>query len=680
MSLLIASDLRKSFAAQQVLDGAGFELHAGQRVGLVGLNGSGKSTLMKILTGLLKPDSGQLALLGGATAGYLAQEPQLDPQQTVRSAANEAFHELAELERELAEIEQRLSSEPAVGETHDALLERMSHLHGQIDAQRGWTREHRVEAALQGVGLEPEQFDLPISACSGGQKSRVALARLLLREPDVLMLDEPTNHLDLAGCAWLAEQLRQIQGAALIVSHDRWLLNAVCTHILELRRGRCAMYTGNFEAFREQKALAALSQGRAFEKQQAFIDQQKNFIERFRAGQRAKEAQGRLTHLNRLLNSDQLVNAVQQDSSVMLAFTAAARSGDLVLRAEGLRVGFPARDAQPEVELIRGLDLELHRGDRLAVVGPNGVGKTTLLRVLLGQMPALAGEVKLGANLDIGYFDQLHAEVLPGRTALDAVREVEPEMDELSVRNLLGALHLSRDSVFKPFRSLSGGEQSRVMFARLMLRRCNVLVLDEPTNHLDLDTTAVLEEALADFDGTLIMVSHDRALVQKLARTLLVVEPPYARIVKSGVEQELQRLAMLWKKPPRPREQPAPPAAAGRASPKPARTPDTNDANGVGQRGETAPASPPAAQPAPAAPKNKYANMKGRRYAKLTSTQLEERIADVEARLAAVEAELALPETYRNARRFSDLQETHAKLKREADELGEEWLIKAEQA
>ena len=515
--LLSAENLVLSFGGQRVLDGANLRLDRGERLGLIGANGTGKTTLLRVVTGEQEPDDGQVNLARGATVGVLRQDPVFTPGHSVRDEAELAFAELHALADVLRDLEHRMAD---AGDDLDAVMAQYEAAQQRFETAGGHAWRHRLDAALEGVGLGPTFWETPVEKLSGGQRSRLALAKLLVGEPDVLLLDEPTNHLDLEAVEWLEGFLGRYAGAVLVISHDRYLLDRLATRIARLDRGQIQSYPGNYTAYLKQRELAELSQGRAFEKEQAAIEKEQEYIRRFKAGQRARQAKGREVRLERKLAAGDVVGEVRRDAKINIDLGGGGGRG-LVLAVEKLAKRYG------ELVLWRDVRFDVLHGDRVGVVGPNGGGKTTLLKALLGHEPADGGRVKWGVNLDVGYYDQRLDDFDPAATVLHSAARDAPEgIKPQQVRDLLAALLLRGGAVDKPMAALSGGERARVMLCRLLLRRPDVLVMDEPTNHLDIPSREALEAALDGFGGTIVCVSHDRYFLEKVTDRLLVIEPP----------------------------------------------------------------------------------------------------------------------------------------------------------
>jgi len=525
MPIVTVSNVQHSYGSNVVLDGATMAIEPGEKVGLVGRNGCGKTTLMKIMLGRLEPDAGQVQVQRGSRVGYLSQDPDLDREETLRGAAEAAFAELHDLHLKLNEVYDRMAS--ADGAELERLLKQQGRLEGQIEAAGGYAIDHKIDATLHGLGFNDDQFKIKVKNLSGGQKGRLGLARLLLESPDVLLLDEPTNHLDIAGREWLEEFLaEEYPGAVILVSHDRWLLDRVVSRIIEVERGMIREYPGNYEkyiALREERRLTAQ---RVYDKQADRVRQEEQFIRRYKAGQRAKQARGRESRLERFKRDEMVERPIDLDV-MNLKLPKPPRSGDQVVTAEGISKRYG------DLVLFEDLDVSITRGERIGIIGPNGVGKTTLVKCLLGEMQPDAGRVRLGSRLNVGYYKQTHEHLDLSLTVWQYLQSVIVSLDgsakasEQQARNLAGSFLFSGSDQDKALGDLSGGERSRAVIAGLVSSARNLLVLDEPTNHLDIPSSERLEYALspeAGFDGTILLITHDRALLQATCDRLIVFE------------------------------------------------------------------------------------------------------------------------------------------------------------
>ena len=524
MSILTASNLAKSYGPQDVFEGVSLEVPHGAKIALVGPNGSGKTTLLHLIAGLEKPTAGTIHRAKGLRVAYLPQQADLCSTGTLLEAMLEIFADLQAQATELRRFEAAMA-DPTTGEE---ALQKYGPALEAFEQAGGYIYEQRIQQVLSGLGFnEDDDFRRPVAQLSGGQKTRAMLARLLLEEPDLLLLDEPTNHLDLAGIEWLENYLKAWKGAVVVVAHDRAFLDAVVERVWELEWGRLERYRGNYSAYVIQKAERLALQRAKRGRQQQFIARTEDFIRRNIAGQRSREAKGRQKRLARL----ERIERPQEYRPLSLDLGDAARSGDLVLGLYDLAVGYDS--AAP---LFAAQEFELRRGQRVALLGPNGSGKTTLMRTILSEVPPLAGRVRIGASVHLGYFAQGHTDLDPEKTVLETILDAG-ELTTRQARNLLGRYRFSGDDVFKRVSDLSGGEQARVALAVLTLQGANVLILDEPTNHLDIPSQEVLQEALSDFGGTLLLVTHDRYLIRRLTTCVWAIEDGQLWEFKEGYEE-----------------------------------------------------------------------------------------------------------------------------------------------
>ena len=522
MSILSVSHIGKSYGAERVFADVSFKINEHDRIGLVGPNGVGKSTLLNILAGYEEADEGSLTFTRGARIGYLAQDADFQPENTLREEMLTVFDQVRAWERELSELALQLASDEAQADQqlHAELLARYADLQHQFEHAGGYTYENKVAQVLDGLGFSREQQAASVMHLSGGQRTRAALGKLLLQEPDLLLLDEPTNHLDLASLEWLETYLNAWKGAMVVVAHDRYFLDRVISRTIELAFEHIEEYAGNYTTYLRLRAERMERRLREYEAQQAQIAHTEEFIRRYKAGQRSREARGR----QKLLDRMERVERPQDFAAMHFEFNTVINSGQLVLSTQKLIVGYPARQPGEEpVVLARVADLELLRGERVGLLGPNGAGKTTLLRTIIGELAPFSGSVTLGHNVRIGYYSQTHEGLNLERTIVDEIRQVSA-LSEDGARGFLSRFLFSGDDVFKPIGTLSGGERSRVALAKLTLQGSNFLVLDEPTNHLDLQSRQFLEEILDEFEGTLLFVSHDRYFVDSLASKVWVIE------------------------------------------------------------------------------------------------------------------------------------------------------------
>src|SRR5438105_2718904 len=519
MPILSIIQVSKFYGAERIFDGVSFQINEDDRIGLVGPNGAGKSTLLNILARREEPDEGSVALARNARIGYLPQVVDFHPENTLREEMLTVFAEVRAWEDELNELALALAAPEAQADRalHEQLLQRYADLQVRFEHAGGYTYENRVDQVLDGLGFTREQQEAPVFQLSGGQQTRAALGKLLLQEPDLLLLDEPTNHLDLKALEWLESYLINWKGAMVVVAHDRYFLDKIVSRTIEMAFGRIEEYPGNYTKYlhlREERVERRL---REYEAQQAHIAHTEEFIRRYKAGQRSREARGRQDLLDRV----ERVERPQDFPEMHFEFTPVVDSGQMVVSTQKLVAGYI--DGKQRTELVRVADLELLRGDCVGLLGPNGSGKTTLLRTIIGELSPLSGQVHLGHNVRIGYYSQTHAGLNAERSIIDEIRQVSV-LSEEGARTFLGRFLFSGEDVFKPIGTLSGGERSRVALAKLTLQGSNFLILDEPTNHLDLPSRQFLEEVLAEFEGTLLFVSHDRYFIDRLATKVWVIE------------------------------------------------------------------------------------------------------------------------------------------------------------
>ncbi len=667
MPILTATNISHSYGDRPILQGVSLSIEPTDRIGIVGRNGAGKTSLMKVLTGQLKPDMGQVVLQRGARVGYLHQDHNLDPTETLREAAEGAFEQLHNLHKELNHLYEEMAT--AQGDELDRLMKRQMEVETAMEAAGGYSIEHKIEEVLHGVGFTDSQFDIKVANLSGGQKGRLALARLLLESPDIMLLDEPTNHLDIDGRLWLEDYLtRDFKGAVVMVSHDRYLLDAVVTRILETEQCRLIDYPGNYMAFRQLRAERRLVMHRAYEAQQSKIKKEEEYIRRFKAGQRARQAMGREKRLDRE-KRDNLLERPMEMAELKLNLPKAERTGDIVVSARKVSKKYTNADGVEKV-LFHDLDLSIARGERWGIIGPNGAGKSTLIRCILGETPVDSGTVRLGSNVKVGHYKQTHEHV-PTDTRVyrylqDVILKEAPQaaMSEQAARNLAGAFLFSGEEQEKELGMLSGGERSRAVLAGLLASAKNLLVLDEPTNHLDISSAERLEEALAPgedgdgYEGTLILISHDRALIDATCDHLLILDGKGNAEVFNGTYTDWHEKEVDRKK---------------RAARQEAEEKERREAADR-QRKAQAEAQAKKQQ------QQKAAGPSTNALARLKTDQLEQKIEKIQQRLKQIDQDLGNPDVWRDAKKSSNLSEERTRLVSELEPLEFEWARRAEDA
>lgn len=545
--LLQASNLNKSHGVRTVLSNISMQIQERERIGLVGVNGAGKSTLLQILAGELSYDSGDIFKSKETRIGYLAQNGGLNSNRTLWEEMREVFTPLLEIEQELRELETRMADPLLIDnpKLYDETMSRYSARSDWFREQGGYEMEAKIRGILHGMGFADFPQDTIVHTLSGGQRTRLALAKLLLQEPDLLMLDEPTNHLDIETLTWLESYLRGYPGAILVVSHDRYFLDALVQGIYEIERHACRRYTGNYSRYVETKQAEYEIELKHYEKQQDQISRMEDFVQRnlVRAST-TKRAQSRRKALERMDKLDKPLGDLKKAS---FSFEVDKTSGKEVLHAEELAVSFDG-----QVPLFKQVSFQLTRGETVALIGPNGIGKSTLLKVITGQREAMQGSYRWGTNVTIGYYDQEQSQLNPANTVLEEVWGAYPHLEEARIRTVLGSFLFSGEEVLNKVSSLSGGEKARVALAKLMLLNANMLILDEPTNHLDLYSKEVLEASLIDYEGTLLFISHDRYFLNKMAERIVELSPTGANVYLGNyddyVEKKQEQLEILAEK------------------------------------------------------------------------------------------------------------------------------------
>lgn len=614
MILLSLQGIQKSFGTNEVLRDASLVLQDGQRMGLVGVNGCGKSTLMKIIAGIETADGGTMTMQKGLKLGYLAQQGQVGEGRTVLEELESVFEPVQRMEQQLRDLEHQMA------DAHDeASLHRLGSQYDQLtrrfEESNGYGWRSTVQGVLAGLGFRKEQQGQMASLLSGGERTRLCLGRMLLTEPDVLLLDEPTNHLDLKSIAWLEDYLRTYRGAVLLISHDRYFMDHVCDRMCELLLGATECYDGNYSAYMVQRTERFEIRMKAYELQQKEIARQEAIIARYRQFNREKSIRLAESREKRLEKVERLEKP-KDESAIHFHFDVRRRTGDDVLMIDDLAKGFSGRT------LFEHVKMHLRAGDRVALIGDNGVGKSTLFKCIVGEEKPDCGTIRFGAGVDIGYYDQHQAHLHENKTVLDEVWDDFHRLDQTEVRGALGLFLFTGDDVLMPISTLSGGEKGRVALTKLMLKKDNVLLLDEPTNHLDMDSREVLEDALRDFPGTILAISHDRYFINRFAEKVMVME-------KDSVTEYLGNFDDYIEK----RDRPRPPVSS--LEDEPTRTAQTREKKKTRQQNALL------------------------RELKAAVDKAEAAIEQNEREMARLEAELARPETYNDLEAMRRLTESY---------------------
>ncbi len=654
------SEVHKSYGTQDVLRGTSLQINPGEHIGLVGRNGAGKTTIFRLVNGEETPDKGEVIRARGTKLGLLAQHIHFEAGSTVHESALAAFGHLQQIEHEMHELEHRMAE---AGVDLDQVLERYSDLQHQFEREGGFEYAAKAESILQGLGFERESWSLETEKLSGGQQNRLGLVRLLLAEPDVLLLDEPTNHLDVTAVEWLEEFLQTYASAYVVISHDRYFLDRACRRIIELENGRASSYTGNYSHYLVEREERREAQQRAYDNQQQMIAKTEEFIRRNLAGQKTKQAKSRRTMLQKL----ERVDAVRADQSQGdFRLRSIERTGNHVLMVEGATIGYPGKT------LARDISFTLRRAECLGIIGPNGSGKTTFLKTILKKTPALAGEIRWGTKVQIGYYAQQLDDLDDRNEIIMELRRVAPANATAGeLRSFLAKFLFTGDDVYKHVRDLSGGEKGRLALAKLIYSRVNVLVLDEPTNHLDIPSREALEEALDAYEGTILTISHDRYFLDRVATQMLALDGEGMAEHYDGDYTQYHD----WK------------ATGFGASSTPLGGGPYLSSNGLsGQQANenveaeavrsdhAAKSKPPRKGKGPAAaPKPAIKVIKKHRTESVSPHQLESEIAEAEKRLAEISEQMSRPDVARDATKLIGLDEEYRETEAKLALLYEQW-------
>jgi ATP-binding cassette subfamily F protein 3 len=655
-------DIEKSYGPHDVLRGATWQHNPGEHVGLVGRNGAGKTTLFKLLLRSEEPDKGTIVRQSGLSVGHVGQHLDAEPGMSLFDYVETAFADVLTIERKMRSIEHDLADSARPAAEHEKLLSRYAELQHDFEHADGYTLHSEVERVLMGIGFDKSDWDRPILEFSGGQQNRAMLARVLLTRTDLLLLDEPTNHLDLKGIEFLEEFLQSYEGSYLLISHDRTFLNRTVTKMIELAHGKLIEYKGNYERFLELRNERMEKMQVDYERQQEYIEKTQDFIRRNLAGQKTKQAKSRRTMLARL---DEVDRPETDETLARFALDAGPRSGAIALTADDLSAGYG------EKVVVSALALTVRRGERYAIMGPNGSGKSTVLKTFAGRLEPLAGSLSFGHNVQVGYYDQTLGDLDPNGQVIDEVWNLDHGQTEEAVRSYLARFSFFGDDVNKKTSALSGGEKGRLALAKIMYRGGNLMLLDEPTNHLDVYTREALEEALEQFTGALIVVSHDRYFIDRVAENILLVEDGVGEVYAGNYTDLVERFKAeeVGLGPKRPKK-PGPTATGG-----PAPAPVVKPRSGAG--------SPPVVPKPKAPPLSPEARAEQKQRDKRLR-RIDEEIAALEARIASAEGErerndllLCSQEVYSDGDRSRKIQTQNSDLKAMVDLLYGKWEVLA---
>lgn len=641
MMLLQTNNVLRRFGADVLFHNVNLQITDHARVALVGRNGAGKTTLLKMIAGITSPDEGTITTAKNLSIGYLAQDQGLDSENSIWAELDTVFAPLHAQEAELRALEQKLATVDATSAHYQELLRDYDRRQESFRAAGGFEAESRMRGVLRGFGFGAEMEAQPVNTLSGGQKTKLALAKILLQAPDLLILDEPTNHLDMGVLSWLEDYLKGYSGALLVVSHDRYFLDRVVTEVNDLDNRTLTHYRGNYSAFVKQKTARLKTEMKHYEHQQKEIAKLEDFVNKnlVRAST-TKQAQARRRQLEKM---DRLERPVEDDRSIHFAFHSDKESGTEVLDVAELVIGYQDRP------LAGPLTFSERRGQRMGIIGPNGIGKSTLLKTLLKKQPPLSGTIKFGASLSIGYYDQEQQQLHPAKTVLDEVWDDHPDMTETAVRSLLGSFLFVGDDVYKQVADLSGGQKARLELTKLSLNPTNYLILDEPTNHLDIDSREVLEAAINDFSGTVLFISHDRYFINQVATDVLAMKSTGITRYQGNYDDYLTAIAAV--------EQ------------------TQGDASTTPTAGKTGGSTTPAKQQSYQAQKD---NQRARRKLERAADQLEERVTKLTERQEELETAMAAPEVATDLDKLTDLQKELDQVTTQLAKLEDEWTTAAE--
>lgn len=637
MILLQANDVERRFGADVLFHNINLQVQDHGRTALVGRNGAGKTTLLKMIAGITEPDEGTISKVKNLSIGYLAQDQGLDSQNNIWAELDTVFAPLHEEEKEIHQLEEQLATLDSTTDRYQQILKKYDRLQTDFKKRGGFEYESRMRGILTGFGFGEEYYDTPVNALSGGQKTKLALAKILLQAPNLLILDEPTNHLDMNVLAWLEDYLKSYSGALLVVSHDRYFLDHVVKDVYDLDNRTLRHYTGNYTQFVQHKQERLKAEWKHYDQQQKKIAKLEDFVNRniVRAST-TKQAQARRKQLAKM---DKLERPTTDNQSIHFHFHSDKDSGNEVLDVDQLKVGY-------DDQILAGpLSFAVRKPQRIGIIGPNGIGKSTLLKTLLHRIPAISGTIKLGANLEIGYYDQEQQQLHPNKTVLDEVWDDHPEVPEKDIRSLLGSFLFVGDDVYKVVHELSGGEKARLELTKLSFKPINFLILDEPTNHLDIDSREVLESAINEFTGTVLFVSHDRYFINQVATDILDMHKDGIKHYEGDYDDYL------------------------------AATTATSSENSTAT--VTTATKAPISQGKKSYQQSKE-QQRARRKLQRAVDSLEKEMGELEEQQAAIEEEMSQPTVATDIGKLTDLQKKLDGLKEKSEEVELEWTDAAE--
>lgn len=636
MILLQTNDVERRFGADVLFHNINLQIQEHGRTALVGRNGAGKTTLLKMIAGITSPDEGTISKAKDLSIGYLAQDQGLDSQNNIWAELDTVFADLHKEEQAIHDLEKQLATLDATSDQYSRVMEQYDRLQGDFKKRGGFEYESRMRGILTGFGFGEEYYDTPVNALSGGQKTKLALAKILLQAPNLLILDEPTNHLDMNVLAWLEDYLKSYQGALLVVSHDRYFLDHVVKDVYDLDNRTLRHYTGNYTQFVQHKQEWLKAEWKHYDQQQKKIAKLEDFVNRniVRAST-TKRAQARRKQLEKM---ERLDRPVTDDQSIHFHFHSEKASGNEVLDVDQLKVGY-------DDQVLAGpLSFAVRKPHRVGIIGPNGIGKSTLLKTILNKIPAVSGSVKFGANLDVGYYDQEQQQLHADKTVLEEVWDDHPEVPEKDIRSLLGSFLFVGDDVYKVVHELSGGEKARLELTKLSFQPINFLILDEPTNHLDIDSREVLESAINEFPGTVLFVSHDRYFINQVATDILDMRKDGIKHYEGDYDDYLATVAKA-------------------TAPNPASSAQSSPASSQGKQSY----------------QQSKDQQRARRKLQRKVDDLEKQMAQLEDQQANIEAEMSKPEVATDIGKLTDLQKELDQLKAQSEEVELDWTAAAEE-